>query len=71
MSVSSMWIGISSFGAGGRVEVKVKETSTMGMIYSFDGLAFIDGRKVMEGKLTVMNATDEQIEAMKKGIGLV
>jgi predicted hotdog family 3-hydroxylacyl-ACP dehydratase len=67
MSVSSMKIGLSSFKAGSVIEVKVKERDSIGLVYNFTGEIFLEGRKVMEGSLTVMDVSDEQIETLRKG----
>ena len=66
LSVSSMQIGLPFFKTGSTVELRVKENGRMDQIYSFDGEAFLEGRKVMEGKLTVMDANDEQVKSMIK-----
>ena len=68
MSVSSMRIGFPSFKAGSSIEVKVKQHESMDPVYSFAGEIFFEGRKVIEGRLSVMDAMDEQIEALKKGV---
>ena len=66
MSVSFMQIALPSFKAGSIVEVKVKEKNSMDTVYNFTGEIFLEGRKVMEGSLTVMDATDKQIETIRK-----
>ena len=66
MSVSSMQIAVPSFKTGSIVEVKVKEKNSLDLVYNFTGEIFLEGRKVMEGNLTVMDASDEQIEIIKK-----
>jgi len=68
LSVSSMRIDIPSFKAGSIPEVTVRKTGVIDVIHSFEGEIYLEGKKVMEGKLTVMDAKDEQIEAFKKGI---
>jgi len=66
MSVSSMRIEVPSFKAGSIVEIRVKQRDAFDLVYSFAGEIFLEGRKVMEGKLTVMDANDEQIETLRK-----
>ena len=68
LSISSMRIELPFFKAGSTVELKVKENSRMDMVYNFEVEAFLEGRKVLGGKLTVMDASDEQIESMRKGM---
>ena len=64
MSVSSMQIEIPFFKEESLVEIKVKQTSCLGYVYNYTACVFLENKKVMEGKLTVMDATDEQINAM-------
>lgn len=66
MSVSSVQIELPAFKAGSLVEVKVKEKNSFDLVYTFNGMVFLEGRKVMEGVLTVMDVTDIQIDIMKK-----
>ena len=66
LSISSMGFEVPFFKDGSIVEVKVKESGRMDQVYSFEGEAFLEGRKVVEGKLTVMDATDEQIKSLIK-----
>jgi predicted hotdog family 3-hydroxylacyl-ACP dehydratase len=65
MSISSMRIGLPLFRAGSTVEVKVRESGSMDMVYTFEGEILLEGKKVMEGKLTVMDAKDELIDMLK------
>jgi predicted hotdog family 3-hydroxylacyl-ACP dehydratase len=67
MSVSSMRIGLASFKAGSRLEIKVRECGSLDMVYNFEGEIFLEGKKVMEGKLTVLDVSEEQVEIMKEG----
>jgi predicted hotdog family 3-hydroxylacyl-ACP dehydratase len=68
MSISSMTIEIPIFKLGSIAEIKVNESGNMDLVYSFDGEIFIEGKRVMEGKLTVMDANDEHIISLKKGM---
>ena len=65
MSVSSMSIGIPFFKAGSTVEIKVKERDAIEVVYNFGGEIFLDGKQVMEGKLTVMDASEEMLKALR------
>ena len=65
MSVSSMRIRLASFKAGTCLEVKVRECSAMDLVYTFQGEVSIEGRIIMEGRLTVMNASYEQVRMLK------
>ena len=64
LSISSMKSLISFFKAGSTVEIKVKESGRMDLVYNFDGEAHINGKKVLEGKITVMDETDEQVKSI-------
>ena len=66
LSISSMHIGLPFFKAGSKVEIRVKEAGYLDQVHNFDGIALLNGRKVMEGKLTVMDASDEQIKSLLK-----
>jgi len=62
LSVSSMKIGIPFFKEGCTVELRIKESSRVDQIYNFDGEAFLEGRKVINGRLTIFDADDEQVK---------
>ena len=66
LSVSSLQMDIPFFPAGSTVEIRVKESSNLDQVSNFDGEAFLEGRKVLEGKLMVMNADDEHIKSVVK-----
>ena len=59
LSVPSMKINMPVFGLGSVVEFRVKENDCTGLIYTFDGEVFLDGKKAMEGKLMVMEINEE------------
>jgi len=67
LSIPSMRMEIPLFKNGVLVEVRVKETDCTEMIYSFDAAAFLEGKKVMEGKLMVMEVSDERFNEMTGG----
>jgi predicted hotdog family 3-hydroxylacyl-ACP dehydratase len=67
MSVFSMRIVHPSFNTGSPVRVKVKEAGCVDVVYTFDGEAFFEGKKIMEGKLTVLDANEEQMETIRNG----
>ena len=62
LSISSMQMELPFFKAGSTVEIRVKGSGSMDMVYTYEGELFLEGRKVMEGKLTVMDSNDEQIK---------
>ena len=68
MSVSSMNIGLPSFACGNILEIKVKEMGSIDVVYTFKGEIFLEGKKIVEGKLTVVDASDEQLEALKREV---
>jgi predicted hotdog family 3-hydroxylacyl-ACP dehydratase len=67
LSIPSMRMEIPFFKNGSTVEVYVKETDCTDMIYTFDGAAFLEGRKVMEGNLMVIEVSDERFNEMTGG----
>ena len=66
LSVSSMRIGLPFFKAGSTVELRVKESGRMDQVYNFEGEAFLEGKKVLEGKLTVIEANDELVKSLTR-----
>ena len=54
LSIPIMRIDIPVFKIGRVVEIHVKENDCMDLVYTFEGEVFLDGAKVMEGKLMVM-----------------
>ena len=58
LSISSMRIELPFFKAGSTVMFKVKENSRMDQIYNFDGEVFLEGRRALGGKLTIMEIKD-------------
>ena len=65
MSVSSMHLWFPQFEIGSTAEIRVKEINSIDMVYTFEGEIFVEGRKILKGRLTVMDTTDEQIEKLK------
>jgi len=68
LSLPSMRMDIPFFKNGSSVKIHVKETDCTDMIYSFDGAAFIDDKKVMEGKLMVIEVSDERFAELTGGV---
>jgi predicted hotdog family 3-hydroxylacyl-ACP dehydratase len=54
LGVSYMRMEVSVFMPGSSVEVRMNEIDCTDMIYTYEGEAFLAGKKVMEGKLMVM-----------------
>ena len=70
MSVSQMRIGLPIFQTGSIIEIKAKEVDSMDSVHVFEGEIFLEGKKVLEGKLTVMDVDDEQA-VMKKECNVI
>ena len=64
LSIPFMQISIPVFRLGSSVEVRVEAYDCIDLIYTFGGEAFLDGKKVMEGKLLVMEITEERFKSM-------
>jgi len=67
LSVPSMRIDIPLLKPGSPVEVRVQEVDCTEMIYTFEGTALVKGKKVMEGKLMVMEVSDERFKTLTGG----
>ena len=66
LSVSSMRIELPFFKAGSTVQIKAKEAAHMDLVFNYDGEILLEGKKVLEGKITVMEIVHEQAQAIKK-----
>jgi len=64
LSIPSMRMEIPLFKNGSSVEIRVEETDCTDMIFTYEGEAFLEGRKVMEGKLMVMEASDDRFKKL-------
>jgi len=64
LSIPSMRIEIPLFKNGSSVEVRVKEIDCTDLIYTFEGAAFLESKKVIEGKLMVMEISDDRFKSM-------
>ena len=58
LSIPFMRLDIPVFELGRTVELRIKENDSLDLIYTFGGEAFLDGVKVMEGKLMVMETNE-------------
>jgi len=66
LSVSAMRIGLPFFGIGSVAEIRAKEIDRVDLVSTFEGEIFLEGRKVLEGKMTVMEVNDEKVRALKE-----
>ena len=66
LSVSSMQIELPAFKSGSAVQIKAKEVERMDSVLNFEGEILLEGKKVLNGKLTVMEIEHEQADAMKR-----
>jgi len=64
LSIPCMRMEIPLFKNGSSVEVRARETDCTDMIYTFEVEAFLKDRKVMEGKLMVMEISDEKFKSL-------
>jgi len=62
LSIQSVRMEIPLFKNGSTVQICVKEIDCTDMFYTCEGEAFLEGRKVMEGRLTVMKTSNEMIK---------
>ena len=66
LAVSRVQIDLPFFKPGSIIKIRVKEIEDLSPVYVFDGEIFLDNKKVMGGKLTVLHVVEEQAEALKK-----
>ena len=64
LSIPSMRMEIPVFKNGDSLEIRAKETDCTNMIYTFEGAIFLKDKKVMEGSLMVMEASDEKFKSL-------
>jgi len=60
LTISQMRLGLPFFKTGSIIRIKSWEVEGVDPVYVFQGEIFLDGEKVIEGKLTVMDVKDEQ-----------
>jgi predicted hotdog family 3-hydroxylacyl-ACP dehydratase len=60
LSIPSMQMKIPFLGLGNTAKIRVKEYDCTSLIYTFEGEIVLGENKVMEGKLMVMEVSDEQ-----------
>ena len=60
LSVSSMQIISPFFQAGNTVQINVKESGLLDQVYNFEGTIFLEGKEVLNGKLTVIETSEKQ-----------
>jgi len=70
LSIPFMKMEIPLFKNGSTVEIRVKENDCMDTIYTFEGEVFLENKKVMEGRLMVMEANDEKFKSLTDGANL-
>ena len=68
LSVPFMRMDIPQFQNGSSVQVHVQETDCTDMIYTFEGAALLEDKKVMEGKLMVVEVSDERFNELTGGV---
>jgi len=67
LSIPSMRMEIPLFKNDSVVEIHAKEIDCMDMIYTFEGKIFLENKQVMEGKLMVMEVSDERFKNLTGG----
>ena len=59
LSILSMRMEIPVFELGSRVDIHVRQEDRTDFIYTFNGEAFLEDKKAVEGKLMVMEVSEE------------
>jgi len=66
LGISQMQIDIPFFKTASIITIRAKEIEHLDSLYFFKGEISLEGRKVIEGRLTVFDADEEKTEAMKR-----
>ena len=66
LSISSVQMHVPFYPSGCIIELKVKEINSLDQVSNFEGEIFLEGKKVMEGNLMVIDANEEQINSLEK-----
>ncbi|MDR2952793.1 MAG: hypothetical protein LBU82_06090 [Treponema sp.] len=66
LSVASMRIGVPAFKNGSVAEIRAREIERVDLVGTFQGEILLEGARVLEGKITVMEIKHEQFRAMKE-----
>jgi len=69
LSIPSMRIAVPVFAEGTTADIRLKECDCTDMIYTFEGEIFLGETKAMEGRLMVMEISDERFRSMIKELG--
>jgi len=67
LSIPYMKMEIPLFKNGSAVEIRIQEKDCMNTIYTYEGEVFLENKKVMEGKLMVMETNDEKFKSFTDG----
>ena len=59
LAVSQLRMGLSFFETGSKITIRTREIDNMHPVYIFEGEILLDGKKVLGGKITVMEADNE------------
>ena len=66
LSISQLQIGLSFFAIGSIITIKAKQVDHMDSHFVFSGEIFVEGEKVLEGKITLIEVDNTQTQAMIK-----
>jgi len=66
LGVSQVRMEIPFYKTGSVISIKAKQFERLDFLYIFKGEIFLDDKKVLEGKITVMDVDDEKAQAMKE-----
>ena len=59
LAVSQLQMTLPFFEAGSIITIRIKETENMYPVYVFEGEIFLEGKKVLEGRVTVLELDKE------------
>jgi len=68
LSIPFMRMEIPAFKNGSSIEVNIKENDCTDMIFTYEGAAFLEDKKVLEGKMMVMEVSDDKFNELTGGV---
>ena len=68
LGVSKMQIDIPYFKTGSKIEIKTREVESVYPILYFTGELYLDNKKVLSGKITILDVDEEQRKKFEGGL---
>jgi len=68
LAVSQVQIGLPFFKAESIITIKAKEIENLAPVYVFEGELFLDEKKILGGKLTVLDVDDKSLAELQSSL---